>query len=198
MSRTSTTGTAELCCSAERALRTNGRPRLSWPRYCADSTRILSSVRSTLFLSSRKLNSCFSSSGAKARKASSTPIAAGSTSFITWMTLSWLRPGAAQPRRATRSRSASSDMGENVLLCPAGEIEDRPVRQEVEAGLGQSHAALALEPFVELFPERVKIANVGGGIILLGVAELGRAPVGLLLLLGDFGAEQLRIGRAAW
>src|SRR4029450_10657487 len=124
----------------------HGRPRLPWPRYSADWIRIRSSACSTLFLSSMKLNSCFSSSGEKARKARTTPVAAGSRSFITWITRSWAPPGAAQTRLATRSRSASSDMGENVLLGPAGEIEDGTVGQEIEAGRGQRRPAFALEP----------------------------------------------------
>ena len=73
---------------------------------------------------------------------------------------------------------------------PAGEIEQGAVRQEVETGLGQRGAALAREADVELLLQRVEIAHVGGGIILLRVAELGRAPVRALLLLGDFLAEQ--------
>ena len=62
--------------------------------------------------------------------------------------------------------------------------------QEIEAGLRQRRPPLARQPLVELLLERVQIAHVGRGIILLRVAQLGRAPVGGLLLLGDFLAEQ--------
>src|SRR5687768_3133718 len=177
MSRTSTTGTAELRCRALRASRTNGRPLLSWPRYWAAWTRIRSSAWPTLFLSSRKLNSCFSSSGEKNRKARRTPIRAGKAIFIAWTNLSWLCPGAAQRRLARRSRSASSDMGEDVLLGPAGEVEEGAVGQEVEAGRSEAGPAFASEALVELLPERMEVAHVGRGIVLLGVTEIGSAPV---------------------
>ena len=83
-------------------------------------------------------------------------------------------------------------MGEDVDLRPAGEIEHCAVRQEIEARLGEAGPPLALEPLVEPRLELVEVAHVGGGIILLRVAELGRTPVGALLLLGDFLAETSR------
>src|SRR5688572_22397285 len=82
-------------------------------------------------------------------------------------------------------------MRENIHLRPAGEVEHGPVRQEIEAGFGEPHPPPALQPFVESLPERMQIAHVRGGIILLRVAELGRAPVRGLLLLGDVDVEQL-------
>src|SRR3546814_16285452 len=74
-------------------------------------------------------------------------------------------------------------MGEDIHLRPAGEIEQRPVRKEVETGLGKTRSAFALKPLVELLPQPMKIADVGGGIVLLRVGQLRRAPVGSLLLL---------------
>src|SRR3954447_21658325 len=171
MSLISTIGTAELACNAERALRTNGRPSLSWPRYWAEATRSRSGAFSTSSFLSRKLTSCLSSSGEKKRKARTTPISAGSASLRVLTTRSWLPPGTAQRRLIRRSCSASSDMGENVLLGPAGQIEQGALGQEVEAGLSEAGAALAREPFVELLPERMEIADVGRGIILLRVAQ---------------------------
>src|SRR3954465_1926774 len=104
---------------------------------------------------------------------------------------SWTLPGLAQPRFTTRSRSASSDMGEDIDLRPAGEVEHRPVRQEVEAGAGEAGPALPLEPFVQSLLQLVEVANVGGGIILLRVRKLRRSPVGALLLLGDVDLQKL-------
>src|SRR5690606_12956820 len=103
---------------------------------------------------------------AKARNARMMPTAAGSPIFSRRISRSWLPPGAAQPRRATRSRSASSDIAgsihrigrsfdnsdvrENVLIGPAGKIEQGAIRQEIEAGHGKRRAALALEALVQL------------------------------------------------
>src|SRR3546814_13737984 len=74
-------------------------------------------------------------------------------------------------------------MGEDIHLRPAGEIEQRPVRKEVETGLGKTRSAFALKPLVELLPQPMKIADVAGGIVLFRVGQLRRAPVGSLLLL---------------
>src|SRR5205085_10707778 len=104
----------------------------------------------------------------------------------------------APPSRAWRSgpdRPAQTwnvlDMGENIDLRPAGEIEQRPAGEEIEAGLGEFHPALADQPLVEALLELVEIAHVGSGIFLLRIAELGRAPVGRLLLLRNLGGEKL-------
>ena len=102
-------------------------------------------------------------------------------------------PGTAQRCWTARSRcvrhAASAVMGENVLLGPAGEVEQRAVRQEIEAGLGQRDPVFARQPLVELLLQRVEIADVAGRIFALRVAELGRAPVAGLLLLGRFDAR---------
>src|SRR4051812_12316362 len=82
-------------------------------------------------------------------------------------------------------------MGEDVLLGPARDIEQRTGGQEVEARFSERHPALARKPFVELFLERMKVANVARGIFALCVAELVRAPVAGLLLLGQIDVEQL-------
>jgi hypothetical protein len=42
-------------------------------------------------------------------------------------------------------------MRENVLFGPARDIQQRPRRKEIEAGLGESGSVFALEPLVELF-----------------------------------------------
>ena len=59
------------------------------------------------------------------------------------------------------------------------------VGQEIEAGLGERRPLLAREPLVELLLQLVEVAHVARGIFALRVAELVRAPVAGLLLLGD-------------
>ena len=60
------------------------------------------------------------------------------------------------------------------------------MREEVEAGLGEPHPPFSLQPLVEMRLQRVKVADIGGGIILLRVGEFRRAPIGRLLLFGNF------------
>src|SRR5882757_3416217 len=100
--------------------------------------RSRSLATSTLFLSSRKLTSPPVVRGAMTRKAASTPISTGSAIRDRPMIRSWLLPGAAQICRAVRKVTAASDMGEDIDLGPAGQIELGAPRQEIETGLGQS------------------------------------------------------------
>ncbi len=44
-----------------------------------------------------------------------------------------------------------------VVVVPAGEIEQRPLGQEAETGLGQAPPSLALEPRLELVLETMQI-----------------------------------------
>src|SRR5688500_4991969 len=50
------------------------------------------------------------------------------------------------------SDGEESNMRENIHLRPAGEVEQGPVRQELEAGFGEPHPPLALQPLVESLP----------------------------------------------
>src|SRR5205823_6795942 len=128
----------------------------------------------TFFLSRMKLTSPFLPSGARARIATRIPTAAGSATLVRPMIRSWPLPGFAQ-RCSTRSRGvASAIMRENVLLGPAGEVEQGAGWKEVEARLGQRSAVLACEPLVELDLELVKIADVACRIFALRVAQRGR------------------------
>jgi hypothetical protein len=79
----------------------------------------------------------------------------------------------------------------DVLLRPAGNIEQRARRKEIEAGLRKRGPALALEPFVELVLEGMEIADVARSIFALRLAELGGAPIAGLLLFRDLEAEKL-------
>ena len=100
---------------------------------------------------------------------------------------SWLLPGAAQRWRSpTDARGRCSDMRENIDFRPACEIQRGACRQEIEAGLSQRGAALARQAAVELLAQAVEIAHVGRGIFALRVVQLGPAPVGRLLCLGNF------------
>src|SRR5690348_12356521 len=125
-------------------------------------------------------------SGAIDMNATSAPIAIGSSIRTQRITLSWLLPGRAHRRRSSRERIAASDMGEDVDLGPARQVELRARGQEIEAGLGQLHPPLALQPPVELLPQAVQIADIGRGIVLLRVGQHRAAPVRALLLLRDF------------
>ena len=80
-------------------------------------------------------------------------------------------------------RHGSTVVRENVLLRPAGKVEQGAVRKEVEAGLRKLDPAFAGQPLVELLLQRVKIADVARRIFALRVIDLRRAPVAGLLLL---------------
>ena len=82
-------------------------------------------------------------------------------------------------------------MSENVLGGKAGKVKPHPVRQKAETRGGKLLAALAHEHRIELGPQRVEIEHIGGGVRHLRVAQLGGAPIGHLLLLGKFVAEDL-------
>src|SRR5687768_15967949 len=112
------------------------------------------------------------------------PISTGSATLRKAISRSWRPPGAAQPCFLRRSRTATSDMREDVDLRPAGEVQRGPVRQEVETGLGKRRAAFACEALVELFLQPVQIAHVRRRIFLLRIAQLGCPPVRGLLGLG--------------
>src|SRR3546814_10291961 len=80
-------------------------------------------------------------------------------------------------------RRHGSDVREDIGFGPAGEVKLGAGGKEIKTCLGQSGAMLAGEPFVQLFPEAVKIAYVRRRIVLLRFRQLRRAPVGRLLLL---------------
>ena len=63
-------------------------------------------------------------------------------------------------------------MGKDVLLGPAGKIEQGSRRQEVEARLGQGRSILPRQSLVELLLELVQVANVARGIFALGFGQL--------------------------
>src|SRR5687768_14648757 len=151
--------------------------------------RMRSSARSTSFLSRMKLTSPSRSNGDTASMIRSAAPPTGSTILASLTIRSWRLPGSAQRRRAARVRMAASDMGENVLFGPAGKVEHRSRRKEVEAGLRKLDPLLALQPDVELLLQPVQIAHVAGGIFALRIADLARPPVAGLLLLRQVLAE---------
>ena len=81
-------------------------------------------------------------------------------------------------------------MGKDVLLGPAGKIEQGAGRQEVEARLGEGRSILPRQSLVELLLELVQVANVARGIFALGFGQLIGAPVAGLLLLLHVDIEQ--------
>ena len=82
-------------------------------------------------------------------------------------------------------------MGKNVFRRPARDIEPDPVGKEAETGRRQGVAALAHQHRVELVPQRMQMENVAGRIGHLRIREIGSAPVGQLLLLGEIDADEL-------
>lgn len=65
-------------------------------------------------------------------------------------------------------------MSENIDLRPAGQIERRPCRQELEASPGESLPPLAGEHVVKPQLKVVKIKHIRGGVLDLRLAERRR------------------------
>src|SRR5690606_16613148 len=194
-----TTGTVALGWTAFPATTENGRPRTSSPRYIALSTRRRFSATSTLLRSRMKLTSPRGLSGAISIVAKTAPTSAGSATASMRIARSSGLPGAAKARRRSRIWSACwliapsrpSVVREDVLVGPSVEVEADARRQELEAGAGDLEPALAGEALLEDFRHPVEEAHVRRRVLALRLAELGRAPVARLLLLGDLLAEQL-------
>src|SRR5919112_1194723 len=152
---------------------------------------MLSGALCTFFLSRMKLTSPFLSSGARASTAISTPTADGSTTFDQRTSRSCALPGSAQRCLTKRSGTAASAIvREDVLLRPAGEVEQGPRGKKVEAGLRERCAVLARQALVELLLQLMEGAHVACSIVALRVAQLVRAPVAGLLLLRHIDVEQ--------
>ena len=81
-------------------------------------------------------------------------------------------------------------MRKDVLVGPSGEIEFHPFGQKSEACSGKRCTAFARQHCVELIPQSMKIKHVGRGVSDLRLAQVLRAPVGRLLLLGQIDTEQ--------
>jgi hypothetical protein len=82
-------------------------------------------------------------------------------------------------------------VSENVLFRPAGQIEQGTMRKEIEARLGQFNPLFPDQAFVELFFQRMQVADVARDIFALGIAKLRCTPVAGLLLLGNLVAKKL-------
>ena len=106
----SSSGSAEVFCSALPARNENGRPLLSSPRYNASTTRSRSRDRSTSSLLSTKLSSCLPAKGLNASKATSKPMMLGRTTRSIRISRSCRPPGSAQFCLCVRSRSACADI----------------------------------------------------------------------------------------
>src|SRR6185437_8270125 len=90
-----------------------------------------------------------------------------------------------------KRRKSAQSVGENVLDAPTAEVEQRPSRQEVEAGLRQLLAPFTRQHGVELGLQGMQVEHIGGGITQLLVGEVGGAPIRRLLLLRQLDAEQV-------
>src|SRR5260221_3267232 len=93
--------------------------------------------------------------------------------------------------KVNEAADTGASVREDVLDAPATEIEQRPGRQEIEAGLGEHLAPLARQHGVELRLERMEVEHVRRGVAQLLVGELGGAPIRGLLLLRELDAEQI-------
>src|SRR5260370_33204140 len=93
--------------------------------------------------------------------------------------------------KVNEAADTSASVREDVLDAPATEIEQRPGRQEIEAGLGEHLAPLARQHGVELRLERMEVEHVRRGVAQLLVGELGGAPIRGLLLLRELDAQQV-------
>src|SRR4051812_41460612 len=82
-------------------------------------------------------------------------------------------------------------MRENVLLGPAGDVEQSARREEIETGLGERHPALAVEPLVEFGFQRMQVTHVARCIIALRIRQLVGTPIAALLLFRNVDVEQL-------
>src|SRR5689334_13046910 len=139
-----------------------------------------------------KLTSLCFPSGASARTAISTPTALGRMTLVHLTSQSCALPGSAQRCLLPRPvGEASAIVGEDVLLGPAGDVEQGAGREEVEAGLRQFRALLAPEPLVELLLQGVQVADIACRIVALRVGKVVGAPVAGLLLLGQIVVQKL-------
>src|SRR6266481_1155645 len=82
-------------------------------------------------------------------------------------------------------------MREDVLLRPALEIKQNPMRQKFEAGLSQPLTSLAGQDRVEAGPQRMEMEHVRGGVAELLVAQAACPPVRALLLLRQLGIQKI-------
>src|SRR5690348_6372004 len=113
-----------------------------------------------------ELTSLFLPSGASASMAISTPTAIGRITLVYLTSQSCQLPGSAHRCLLTRRLvAASAIVRENVLLRPAGEVEQSAGREEIEAGLGEGGAVLAREPLVEFLLQLMEVADVARRII---------------------------------
>jgi len=82
-------------------------------------------------------------------------------------------------------------MREYVLLWPAREVEKSAGRKVFERRCRDRIAPLARQHGVELRAQRMKMQDVGRRVAQLLVGQLGRAPIGALLLLRQLDPEQI-------
>ena len=68
-------------------------------------------------------------------------------------------------------------MRKNVYFRPASQVQSRTVRQKFEAGLCKLGPTLPLEPDFQLILQSVQKADIRCGIVPLGLAEFGVAPI---------------------
>src|SRR5688572_13322055 len=106
-----------------------------------------------------------------------------------------LKRGARRARRAAACNSTSVLSGwisvrEDIFFGPARQIERGPSGYKVKTGLGKGDAAFTFQHLVEAGLQFMEIEHVLGRILLLRIAQHMSPPIGALLLLVEFNAEQ--------
>src|SRR3546814_2140959 len=97
------------------------------------------------------------------------------------------RSPSAFPPEAT---SAPLYVREYVGFRPSRKVQQCAVGQEIETGLRNLRASFTRQPAIEFRSQQMQIAHVRRSIILLRIREFRSAPIGALLLLGNFLAQQ--------
>src|SRR6185312_16590545 len=79
----------------------------------------------------------------------------------------WLARGAWHRQSLAIKRFKNSNLlrvSEDVVGCPAGQVEPRPVGQEAETGRGEVGTTLACQHGVQFFAQRMQIKHIGRGV----------------------------------
>src|SRR5947207_1432483 len=97
------------------------------------------------------------------------------------------RPAASTGSLASARSGSSQVMTTTVAMVPSAIVSGIATRSTRTLRLAPLAGEHAIEPGLE----RVQMQHVGGGIGDLGLGQVGRPPVGELLLLGEVDPEQL-------
>ena len=77
-------------------------------------------------------------------------------------------------------------MGKNILIVPACRVQQSAGWEKVEAGLGEFEASFAFQGGVKAVFQLMQVENIRRRVLELFRRQGRGAPVGGLLLLGEF------------